>query len=58
MGSSPPSARVDIKVPMVIRLDGTNAEQGREILRTVESDMVISSPNMIGRGAPRRRAGG
>ena len=25
--------RVDIKVPMVIRLDGTNAEQGREILR-------------------------
>jgi succinyl-CoA synthetase beta subunit len=39
--------RVDIKVPMVIRLDGTNAEQGREILRTVESGMVISAPNMM-----------
>ena len=39
--------RVDIKVPMVIRLDGTNAEQGREILRTVESDMVITSPSMM-----------
>ncbi len=39
--------RVDIKVPMVIRLDGTNAEQGREILRTVESSTVISSPDMI-----------
>ena len=40
-------SRVDIKVPMVIRLDGTNAEQGREILRTVESDMVITSPSMM-----------
>ena len=40
--------RVDIKVPMVIRLDGTNAEQGREILRTVESDTVITSPSMMG----------
>jgi succinyl-CoA synthetase beta subunit len=39
--------RVDIKVPMVIRLDGTNAEQGREILRTVESDMVITAPSMM-----------
>jgi succinyl-CoA synthetase beta subunit len=39
--------RVDIKVPMVIRLDGTNAEQGREILRTVESDKVITSPSMM-----------
>ncbi len=39
--------RVEINVPIVIRLDGTNAEQGREILRTVESEMVISSPNMM-----------
>jgi succinyl-CoA synthetase beta subunit len=39
--------RVDIKVPMVVRLDGTNAEEGREILRTVESELVISSPNMM-----------
>jgi succinyl-CoA synthetase beta subunit len=39
--------RVDIKVPMVIRLDGTNAELGREILATVESDTIISSPTML-----------
>jgi succinyl-CoA synthetase beta subunit len=39
--------RVDIKVPMVVRLDGTNAEEGRKILRTVESEMVMSSPNMM-----------
>jgi succinyl-CoA synthetase beta subunit len=39
--------RVDIKVPMVIRLDGTNAGQGREILQSVESEKVISSPNMM-----------
>ncbi len=40
--------RVQLKVPMVIRLDGTNAELGREILRSVESDMVISAPTMMG----------
>jgi succinyl-CoA synthetase beta subunit len=40
--------RVEIKVPMVVRLDGTNAAEGREILRTVESDMVIWSPSMMG----------
>ena len=39
--------RVDIKVPMVIRLDGTNAPEGREILRSVESSTVISAPDMI-----------
>jgi succinyl-CoA synthetase beta subunit len=39
--------RVDIKSPMVIRLDGTNAEEGREILKQVESDRVMSSPTML-----------
>ncbi|HET9075326.1 MAG TPA: ADP-forming succinate--CoA ligase subunit beta [Acidimicrobiales bacterium] len=39
--------RVEIKAPMVIRLDGTNAEEGREILKTVESDKVMSSPTML-----------
>jgi succinyl-CoA synthetase beta subunit len=39
--------RVDIGAPMVIRLDGTNAEEGREILKKVESDRVISSPTML-----------
>jgi succinyl-CoA synthetase beta subunit len=39
--------RVSIKAPMVIRLDGTNAEEGRLILKAVESDRVISSPTML-----------
>ena len=39
--------RVEIKAPMVIRLDGTNAEEGRKILKTVESEKVISSPTML-----------
>ena len=39
--------RVDISAPMVIRLDGTNAEEGRRILRAVESDRVISQPTML-----------
>jgi succinyl-CoA synthetase beta subunit len=39
--------RVAIKAPMVIRLDGTNADEGRAILKTVESDRVISSPTML-----------
>jgi succinyl-CoA synthetase beta subunit len=39
--------RVEIKAPMVIRLDGTNAEQGREILKAVESERVISAPTML-----------
>lgn len=39
--------RVDIKTPMVIRLDGTNADEGRSILSTVESEKVMSSPTML-----------
>ncbi len=40
--------RVDIKAPIVIRLDGTNAEQGREILKNYESDKLISVATMVG----------
>ncbi|HWG72960.1 MAG TPA: ADP-forming succinate--CoA ligase subunit beta [Acidimicrobiales bacterium] len=40
--------RVDIAAPMVIRLDGTNASEGRDILRQVESDKVRSAPTMLG----------
>jgi succinyl-CoA synthetase beta subunit len=40
-------ARVDIAAPMVIRLDGTNAEAGREILKAVESDRIQSRPTML-----------
>jgi succinyl-CoA synthetase beta subunit len=39
--------RVEIEAPMVIRLDGTNAEEGRAILKTVESEKVLSSPTML-----------
>jgi succinyl-CoA synthetase beta subunit len=39
--------RVEIHAPMVIRLDGTNAELAREILKTVESDRVISQSTML-----------
>ncbi|MBW8826324.1 MAG: ADP-forming succinate--CoA ligase subunit beta [Acidobacteria bacterium] len=40
--------RVDIAAPIVIRLDGTNAEQGRAILKSHESDSLISQPTMVG----------
>ncbi|MCL6091335.1 MAG: ADP-forming succinate--CoA ligase subunit beta [Actinobacteria bacterium] len=39
--------RVEIKAPMIIRLDGTNAEEGREILRAVESETVMTAPTMM-----------
>jgi succinyl-CoA synthetase beta subunit len=39
--------RVHIQSPIVIRLDGTNAEQGRAILAEHESDRLISQPTMI-----------
>jgi succinyl-CoA synthetase beta subunit len=39
--------RVDITSPIVIRLDGTNADQGRAILHDHESDRLISKPTML-----------
>jgi succinyl-CoA synthetase beta subunit len=39
--------QVDISSPIVIRLDGTNAEQGREILKSHESDRLVSKPTMV-----------
>ena len=39
--------QVDISAPIVIRLDGTNAEQGREILSSHESDRLVSKPTMV-----------
>jgi succinyl-CoA synthetase beta subunit len=38
--------RVDITVPMVIRLDGTNAEEGRKIIEE-QADKVQSKPTML-----------
>jgi succinyl-CoA synthetase beta subunit len=39
--------RVDLRAPIVIRLDGTNAEEGRAILASHESDRLISQPTML-----------
>jgi succinyl-CoA synthetase beta subunit len=41
--------RVTLRAPIVIRLDGTNAEQGREILAAagLPADTLISRPTML-----------
>ncbi len=39
--------RVSIESPIVIRLDGTNADEGRAILAEHESDTLISRPTML-----------
>jgi len=39
--------RVDIQSPIVIRLDGTNAEEGREILQPHLSDRLQMQPTML-----------
>ena len=41
--------RVDLNAPIVIRLDGTNAEEGRQILvdAGIPSDKLISKPTML-----------
>jgi succinyl-CoA synthetase beta subunit len=39
--------RVAVKAPIVIRLDGTNAEEGRAIIKPHESDRLVSQPTML-----------
>jgi succinyl-CoA synthetase beta subunit len=39
--------RVEIRSPIVMRLDGTNADEGRAILAAHESDRFVSQPTMI-----------
>lgn len=39
--------RVDVKSPLVIRLDGTNAEEGRAMLKEHESDNLIPVATML-----------
>ncbi|MCP5029304.1 MAG: ADP-forming succinate--CoA ligase subunit beta [Actinomycetia bacterium] len=39
--------RVDIEAPIVIRLDGTNAEEGRKILQPHLNDKLIMEPTMV-----------
>ncbi|HVC25714.1 MAG TPA: ADP-forming succinate--CoA ligase subunit beta [Acidimicrobiales bacterium] len=38
---------VEIAAPIVIRLEGTNAEQGRAILESHSSDRLVSLPTML-----------
>jgi succinyl-CoA synthetase beta subunit len=39
--------RVTLNSPIVIRLDGTNAEEGRQILAPHASDRLVSKPTML-----------
>src|SRR5918994_889296 len=39
--------RVEIRSPIVIRLDGTNADEGRAILAEHASERLVSQPTMI-----------
>jgi succinyl-CoA synthetase beta subunit len=39
--------RVDIEAPIVIRLDGTNADEGRELLRPHLSDRLMMEATML-----------
>jgi succinyl-CoA synthetase beta subunit len=40
--------RVELRSPIVLRLDGTNAEQGHEILREHLSDTMVVEDTMVG----------
>jgi succinyl-CoA synthetase beta subunit len=40
-------ARVDLRSPIVLRLDGTNAEQGRALLAPHLSERLMAEPTMI-----------
>lgn len=40
--------RLDMKVPVVVRLDGTNAEQGRKMLADAPHDLLIAEETMLG----------
>ncbi len=39
--------RVEATVPIVVRLDGTNAEQGRQILEDAAHPRIVSAPTML-----------
>ncbi len=39
--------RVEVRSPIVIRLDGTNADDGRAIIKSHESERLISQPTML-----------
>ncbi len=39
--------RVELRAPLIVRLDGTNAEEGRKIIQDNASDRLIMKPNML-----------
>jgi len=39
--------RVDVRVPIVVRLDGTNAEEGRRILAEANHPRIVSADTML-----------
>lgn len=39
--------RVDLQSPLVVRLDGTNSEEGRQILDAHQSDQLIRATTMV-----------
>ena len=41
------TGRVDIRSPIVLRLDGTNADAGRELLAPHLSDRLLAEPTML-----------
>jgi succinyl-CoA synthetase beta subunit len=40
-----------VQVPLVVRLDGTNAEEGRALLAESPSDLVVPAATMLGAAA-------
>ncbi|MBA3290541.1 MAG: ADP-forming succinate--CoA ligase subunit beta [Actinobacteria bacterium] len=40
--------RLDVTIPIVVRLDGTNAEEGRKMLADAPHDMLHSEDSMLG----------
>ena len=40
--------RLDMKVPVVVRLDGTNAEKGRKLLSDAPHDNLLAADTMLG----------
>ncbi len=52
------SAQLDLDVPLVVRLDGTNSEEGLAILAEAEPAQPAPGEDDARRGAEGRRAGG
>ena len=44
--------RLALRSPIVVRLDGTNADQGRALLAASPSDRLVSRPTMLEAAAP------